>query len=164
MRGFRLIPIIWVAVLTACDGEQAPRERPRDNQPAEAPAAPGAATNGVASQPPQVSGTGKTPTANASPRSRGGYRLIGTEPFWGGTLADGELLYTTPENQVGESVAVELRFESGQEIYSGRLEEQPFILVLTDGPCSDGMSDNIHAFTARLEVKGETRQGCANPQ
>ena len=104
------------------------------------------------------------PPQEASPRSASGYRLIGTEPFWGGTVSPREIVYSTPENQAGERIFVTVRIEGGSEIYSGRLSGQPFTLVLTDGPCSDGMSDNVHAYTARLEVQGETRSGCANPQ
>ena len=105
-----------------------------------------------------------TPPSDASPRSASGYRLIGTEPFWGGTVSPGEIVYSTPDNQTGERIPVTVRIDGAREIYSGRLSGQAFTLVLTDGPCSDGMSDNVHAFTARLEVQGEERSGCANPQ
>ena len=96
--------------------------------------------------------------------SASGYRLIGTEPFWGGTVSSRQVRYSTPENQSGDPIAVTARIEQGRETYTGSLDDAPFILTLSPGPCSDGMSDNVHAFSATLEVRGETRQGCADPQ
>lgn len=99
-----------------------------------------------------------------APRSLSGYRLIGTEPFWGGSASAREVVYSTPENQAGERIAVTSEFDGEVEVFSGRLDGQPFILTISDGPCSDGMSDNVHAYTATLEVHDETRSGCANPR
>lgn len=98
------------------------------------------------------------------PLSPSGYRLIGTEPFWGGTVTASEIVYTTPENQQGERIAVTAAYGPHSETYSGWLDGQPFMLTLTAGPCSDGMSDNVHAYRAALLVRGEQRQGCANPR
>ena len=104
------------------------------------------------------------PAPKASAFSASGYRLIGTEPFWGGTVTADRIVYSTPDNQSGETIQVRRSEEPGREIYSGTLNERPFVLTLSAGPCSDGMSDNVHAFTASLQVDGETRQGCANPR
>ena len=98
------------------------------------------------------------------PLSPSGYRLIGTEPFWGGTVSATEIVYTTPENQQGDRIAVTAAYGPSSETYSGTLDGRPFLLTLTAGPCSDGMSDNEHAYSAQLRVRGETRQGCANPR
>jgi uncharacterized membrane protein len=102
--------------------------------------------------------------AQAAPWSSSGYRLIGTEPFWGGTAGADRIVYSTPENQDGEEIEVNARLENDREIYSGSLRGKPFVLTLTAGPCSDGMSDNVHRFTATLQVDSETRRGCANPR
>ncbi|MGZ8999200.1 MAG: COG3650 family protein [Allosphingosinicella sp.] len=110
----------------------------------------------VPAQPPRAS--------SRQPWSATGYRLIGTEPFWGGTASAGKVLYSTPENQAGDEIAATARFEPDQETYVGRLNGAPFILTLSAGPCSDGMSDNVRAFTASLQVNRETRQGCADPR
>lgn len=96
--------------------------------------------------------------------SKSGYRLIGTEPFWGGTARGSKILYKTPENQAGEPVEAIAAYGAAKETYTGSLGGKPFVLTLTKGPCSDGMSDNVHTYTARLQVRGETRQGCADAQ
>lgn len=87
--------------------------------------------------------------------------FTGTEPFWGGEVADGVLTYTTPENQAGEMVAVD-RFDGRNGIsFSGELDGKPFVMAVTPGQCSDGMSDRAYPFTVTLQVRGEQRNGCA---
>ena len=165
MRGGWQIIVIISAALAGCEDAPAPAANETIDVAAEnlatepsADAMANAAGNDSAAAP------APTPPPSASPRSASGYRLIGTEPFWGGTVSPREIVYSTPDNQTGERIPVTVRFEGNREIYSGRYSGQAFILALTDGPCSDGMSDNVHAFTARLEVQGEERSGCADPQ
>jgi uncharacterized membrane protein len=87
--------------------------------------------------------------------------FTGTEPFWGGEVLDGVLTYTTPENQAGEMVAVD-RLDGRNGIsFSGELGDRPFVMAVTPGQCSDGMSDRTYPFTVTLQVKGEQRNGCA---
>lgn len=107
----------------------------------------------------------ETPEAPASKAwSASGYRLVGTEPFWGGTVSPTRIVYMTPDNQAGEKISVDAAYGAAREVYSGTLGGGAFVLTLTKGPCSDGMSDKVHKFSAALQVKGETRQGCADPQ
>ncbi len=88
-------------------------------------------------------------------------RFTGTEPFWGGEVTGGMLTYSTPENIAGERFAVS-RFAGLNGVsWSGRLGGAPFDLAVTEGRCSDGMSDRTYPFAATLSVRGETRRGCA---
>jgi uncharacterized membrane protein len=94
-------------------------------------------------------------------RPRETVHFTGTEPFWGGQVSDAALTYTTPENQAGEMVAVD-RFAGRNGIsFSGELGGMPFVLAVTPGTCSDGMSDRSYPFTVTLQVRGEQRKGCA---
>lgn len=87
--------------------------------------------------------------------------FTGTEPFWGGVLANGTLTYTTPGQPLGEKVAVS-RFAGRNGIgLSGTMDGRAFDLTVTPGRCSDGMSDRVYPFTATLVLAGETREGCA---
>lgn len=97
----------------------------------------------------------------AQPTAR--YRFTGTEPFWGGTIDGAEILYQTPDDQAGKTILATVSQEGGATRYSGALDGQPFILKLTPGTCSDGMSDTVYPLHAVLAVRGEPRQGCANP-
>lgn len=87
--------------------------------------------------------------------------FTGTEPFWGGEVSGNELTYTTPENQSGERIAVD-RFAGRNGVsFSGDLDGAPFVLAITPGECSDGMSDRTYPFAVALQVRGEQRHGCA---
>lgn len=87
--------------------------------------------------------------------------FTGTEPFWGGEATGGMLNYSTPENIEGRDVAV-TRFEGrGGLSFSGELGGAAFDLLVTEGQCSDGMSDRSFPFVATLSLGGEVRHGCA---
>lgn len=88
-------------------------------------------------------------------------RFTGTEPFWGGEVSGVSLQYTTPENIDGVWIPVE-RFAGRNGLsFSGTHQEADFVLAVTPGECSDGMSDRTYPFTVTLNVSGETRAGCA---
>jgi uncharacterized membrane protein len=87
--------------------------------------------------------------------------FTGTEPFWGGQAAGQTLTYQTPDDQQGQRLTVE-RFAGRNGIsFSGDLDGKPFVLAVTPGKCSDGMSDRAYPFTVTLQVRDEQRQGCA---
>ncbi len=87
--------------------------------------------------------------------------LTGTEPFWGGQVAGATLTYSTPDSPDGVPITVE-RFAGRAGVsWSGTFEDKPFRLAVTEGQCSDGMSDRTYPFTATLIVQAEQRQGCA---
>jgi uncharacterized membrane protein len=87
--------------------------------------------------------------------------LTGTEPFWGGTVAAGTLTYTTPDNIDGERIAVE-RFAGRAGLsFSGQRNGAPLTLMVTQGSCSDAMSDRTYPFTATIKLGEEVRSGCA---
>jgi uncharacterized membrane protein len=69
-----------------------------------------------------------------------------------------------PERQFGDVVETRRSYGPGSETYSGSFRGRPFVLTLTRAPCSDGMSERPFAFTAALQVLGETRRGCADPE
>lgn len=87
--------------------------------------------------------------------------LVGTEPFWGGTVKDGSFTYTSLENQDGETIAVRRFAGNGGLGFSGTLDGKPMDLAITPGECSDGMSDRSFPFVATLRIGEEQRNGCA---
>lgn len=87
-------------------------------------------------------------------------RLTGTEPFWGGEVGPGGLVYTTPENPDGEKAAARRFAGRGGVSYSGALAAGAFTLAVTPAPCSDGMSDRSYPYSVTLLIGGQTRRGC----
>jgi uncharacterized membrane protein len=87
-------------------------------------------------------------------------RFTGTEPFWGGEASGTQLLYSTIDDQDGTTIAVE-RFAGNAGIgYSGTLGGAAFDMTVTEGECSDGMSDRTYPFTVTLKIGAEQRNGC----
>ena len=138
--------------LTACD-------------PAEAPGSKDAAATSPAEAAAQQPGSPPGDTSDMQPydgiRADENVQFTGTEPFWGGSVSGQELTYSTPENPDGAPITVTRFAGRGGASWSGTFEGQPFRLAVTEGKCSDGMSDRSYPFTATLEVLGEQRQGCA---
>ncbi|QKG70504.1 COG3650 family protein [Erythrobacter mangrovi] len=88
-------------------------------------------------------------------------QFTGTEPFWGGEVADGMVRYSTPDRPDGVRFAAD-RFAGLNGVsFSGKLDGTSFDLMVTPGTCSDGMSDRSYPFTATLRLGTETREGCA---
>lgn len=86
----------------------------------------------------------------------------GTEPFWGGETSGESLTYKTPENIDGSIISV-TRFAGNSGIgISGELEGETFDMTVTEGECSDGMSDRTFPFTVTLLIGEEKRFGCAH--
>lgn len=88
-------------------------------------------------------------------------RVLGTEPFWNAVIANGELTYSTPEEPGGRSTRVTQFAGNSGLAFSGTLAAQSLDLVITEGSCSDGMSDRTYPFTATLKLGDEQREGCA---
>lgn len=88
-------------------------------------------------------------------------RFTGTEPFWGGSVTGTSLTYSTPENQDGTTIPVERFAGRNGMSFSGKLDGRDFIMAVTPGACSDGMSDRTYPFTVMLRLARETRNGCA---
>jgi uncharacterized membrane protein len=87
-------------------------------------------------------------------------RFTGTEPFWGGEVGAGRMLYTTPDNPAGYTVAVTRFAGRGGLSFSGMLDGREMVLAITPGSCSDGMSDRSYPFVVTLQLEDELRQGC----
>jgi uncharacterized membrane protein len=88
-------------------------------------------------------------------------QFTGTEPFWGGSVEGTSLIYTTPENIDGTTIAVERSAVHGVLNLTGTLAGGAFEMVIKEGECSDGMSDRTYPLIAALSVDGEERTGCA---
>lgn len=121
---------------------------------------PGSALPSAAPPAPIAAGSGGQPAFGAI-RADETIRFVGTEPFWGGTISGGEMIYSTPENQAGDKIAVR-RFAGNNGLgFSGSLDGRAVDMTITPGSCSDGMSDRTFPFTATLKLGEEQRNGCA---
>ena len=87
--------------------------------------------------------------------------FTGTEPFWGGSVSGERMIYKTPEDIDGSTIAVRRFSGQGGLGYSGTLDGRSFDMTITPGECSDGMSDRTFPYTVTLRIGEDTRFGCA---
>ncbi|MFC4257149.1 hypothetical protein GRI97_16155 [Altererythrobacter xixiisoli] len=87
--------------------------------------------------------------------------VLGTEPFWNGDIANATLLWKTPEDADGTATAVERFAGRGGLSFTGTLDGKPVVVMVTQGECSDGMSDRTFPFTATVSLGGAQLNGCA---
>lgn len=88
------------------------------------------------------------------------FRAFGTEPFWGVNVEDTRLTYTTPEDQAGVVMAgTRKTLADGVEI-SGQHDGKSFVLTVSSGTCSDGMSDNTYRLVATFRFGEIDYKGC----
>ena len=87
--------------------------------------------------------------------------LNGTEPFWGGSVQGDRFIYTTAEAPDGTSIAVR-RFAGNSGLgFAGTIGGTSVDLTVTQGECSDAMSDRIYPYHATLKFGDDLRNGCA---
>jgi uncharacterized membrane protein len=95
------------------------------------------------------------------PVSRADFRAIGTEPFWSIEVSPGTMLYSTPELPKGLLISTDEAQQGEARRYSGSDKGTDYLLVIAPGECSDGMSDTVYAYKAKLKIGERTEQGCA---
>ena len=145
-----LAPLL-VGVLAACGQASQPAPESSVSPPGEtsAPATQTAAPSSAA--PPPAAGLALPDTFTA----------LGTEPFWAAKVVGERLTYMTPEDQAGQTIAVER--EDGAELveFRGTLAGKPLALTISKGPCSDGMSDVVYRWSVERRLGKDVQRGCA---
>ena len=90
----------------------------------------------------------------------GGFRLVGTEPFWGVRIAADRMTLSRP-GQPDLTVA-----HDGPAGRDGEAQWQGEGLTasVVRQACSDGMSDRAYAYAASVQADGQTFKGCADAE
>lgn len=145
----------WTLLLLCSCGE-------RDGQQQGSVAFPGETASVEATAP----GTALSPAAQASSTPVGlalpaRFTALGTEPFWAAKVDGTRLTYTTPEDQVGQPIAVSRTSQGDGVELAGTLAGKRLTLTVSAGPCSDGMSDTVYPFTVRRRLGDDDQRGCA---
>lgn len=138
-------------LLVACTGPQssAGPETPAAPAPAATPASP------ATDAPMAKRAPGQEDTAPLQV-----FRAFGNEPFWNVNVEDATLTFTTPEDQAGVVMQGTRRaLETGVEL-SGSHDGKAFVLTVTAGDCSDGMSDNEYTMDSTFRYGDLDYKGC----
>lgn len=91
------------------------------------------------------------------------FTALGTEPFWSARVAGDRLTYSTPEDIPGRTIPVTRRAGATFVELRGTLGGQSLILVVSEGACSDGMSDTVYPLRVERRLGADVRQGCVRP-
>ena len=89
-------------------------------------------------------------------------RLLGTEPFWGVQVTRDALVYSgvdRPEQRAPNPGPTVTGTVATWDVTTDKGAQLKVMLTATE--CSDGMSDRTYPLTARVELGGETLNGCA---
>ena len=141
-------------LLAACTPSQPPAE-PAPPADVAAPVAPVTPTPPAAEAPAAKRVAGQE---NGDPLQI--FRAFGTEPFWNVNVEDTRLTYTTPEDQAGVvMVGTRRALADGVEI-TGERDGKPFVLTVSSGTCSDGMSDNTYSLVSTFRFGEVDYKGC----
>lgn len=101
-------------------------------------------------------------------------RMVGTEPFWGGLLKDGTLVFEGVDRGAIRAPIASVEVRSPAIVY--RTAPPSAVLpvavtaTVTPGVCSDGMSDRTYPYAAAVEIDyagaapPATLTGCAGPE
>ena len=141
-------------LLAACNAPQ-PSSEPAATPQQEATAPAAAPATPVAEAPMAKRAPGQE---NADPLQI--FRAFGTEPFWSVNVEDTRLTYTTPEDQAGVvMVGTRRALADGVEI-TGEHDGKAFVLTVSSGTCSDGMSDNTYSLVSAFRHGDIDYKGC----
>jgi uncharacterized membrane protein len=102
-----------------------------------------------------------SPIAAPTPVQQMHFQAIGTEPFWLVEVLPGQLRYSSPEQLDGVTFAATSTSFGGGSRYTGTKDGAKVTLTIAPGKCSDGMSDQVYAYTAALTLGEQAMRGCA---
>jgi uncharacterized membrane protein len=84
------------------------------------------------------------------------YKALGTEPFWGLTIDERQMVFTAPDTQPISQPTPRVIVGVAGEIY-----QTPRLNVnIVHAPCSDGMSDRNYPDKVQVSVDGRRFEGC----
>lgn len=89
------------------------------------------------------------------------YRLLGTEPFWSVDMTRDGLVYTRLGADTIQFPFGELRRRPRNDEMWTSSGGHEIMARVSRRQCSDGMSDRVYRFTARVVIDGEQLDGCA---
>ncbi len=155
-----LWPLLLVALLYGCgDGGTAANQTPAAATKAIAiPIDKGTASNtAVAADPPPATPP-KPLVSRETPPPRTAapdYRAIGTEPFWAVAIRGSTAILERPDK-----APLHFSVQVDGDDKAVRYQGNGFAMTLTEGPCSDGMSDAIWSDRVQVAFGEGTLKGC----
>lgn len=89
------------------------------------------------------------------------YWAVGQEPFWQITVQDEVLVLRTPDQPVGDTIAVRHQPLPNGARWQGSHQSRPFSFEVRASPCRDVMSGALFTHTAEWQSGDLQAAGCA---
>jgi uncharacterized membrane protein len=90
------------------------------------------------------------------------FTVRGTEPFWAIAVTPATLDYSGLDRPQETAANPGPQVTTAVATYAVTTSlNNPVVVVLTPGPCSDGMSETVYPLNATVIRPGETLTGCA---
>jgi uncharacterized membrane protein len=90
------------------------------------------------------------------------YRILGTEPFWAVEVTASSMIWTSPDQPTQTALNPGPAVQGTIAIYRTETDTgQDLVVTLVATECTDGMSDRLYPLTARVEIGGQSLNGCA---
>jgi uncharacterized membrane protein len=99
------------------------------------------------------------PERKPAPAEKIAYRALGTEPFWSVTVRQGRATLERPDRP-----ALTVPVTLTEDPRALRYVDEGLTLLVTPGPCSDGMSDIVYADRTQVAFGEGTLKGCGGPR
>lgn len=98
------------------------------------------------------------------------FKAVGTEPFWGIEISKDSIKFTVPEKNQNFAVAFvkpNRAMDANILNYRVKMDSISLEFTVTQGDCSDGMSDKVHKYSVkgilkRADAKEQILTGCGN--
>lgn len=91
------------------------------------------------------------------------FTVRGNEPFWNIAVTPATLDYNGLDRpqETAPNPGPQVSLAVATYTVTTSLNNNPLVVVLTPGPCSDGMSETVYPLNATVIRPGETLTGCA---
>lgn len=90
-----------------------------------------------------------------------GYNCIGTEPFWNVQVEKSGITFHLMGEEPVAYPFRPARKKGNSSVYETSAGNSRMAVTITEGACSDGMSDANYPYQVQVERDGQSYQGCA---
>ncbi len=92
-----------------------------------------------------------------------GFKCVGTEPFWSLQIEKSGIVFHHMDEEPMTYPYRPPQKQAKSQVYETFEGDSKLKIILTEGKCSDGMSDDEYPYMVQVERDGQIYKGCAHP-
>lgn len=90
-----------------------------------------------------------------------GFKCVGTEPFWSINVEKSGIVFHHMDEEPMAYPYQPPQKQANSQVYETSTGDSKLKIIVTEGKCSDGMSEGEYPYTVQVERDGQTYKGCA---